>query len=202
MYIPKLNCFDNPDEVFSFMEEHNFATVVTARHNIPSATQLPVILGKRDGSVIITAHFAKANSQWEDIENENVLVLFNGPHAYISPKNYETPLNVPTWNYLSVHAYGKGEIIRETTAVFKILEATIDVYEPKYKGQWDGIPNDYKLKLVQGIVAFEITVTDLQAKKKLSQNRSKVEQQTIIETLGKSPVDREQEIGRLMKKIW
>ena len=154
----------------------------------------------KDSHIILTSHFAKANEQWKDIENNKVLVIFSEPHAYISPKNYDKELNVPTWNYISIHAYGEGKLITETARTFEVLEATIDNYETSYKQQWDNLPEDYKLKMSKGIVAFEIVVTDLQAKKKLSQNRTDAEKQKIINTLSKSNDTNEQLIAGYMKE--
>jgi len=200
MYIPKANLVTGTNEIVAFMKQFSFATVITAKDNFPTATHLPFIISNRDDKIVLTSHFAKANKQWEDIEKENILTIFSEPHAYISPANYDSQLNVPTWNYVSVHAYGQGKIISETDAVFKVLEATINTYEQAYKLQWDQLPEDYKLKLLNGIVAFEIVVSDLQAKKKLSQNRSTNEQLKIINSLAVNPDANAREIARLMKE--
>ena len=135
-----------------------------------------------------------------DIENNQVLIIFSEPHAYISPVNYDTLLNVPTWNYISVHAYGKGKLITESEEVTRILEATIDTFEGAYRQQWDNFPEEYKLKMSKGIVAFEILVTDIKAKKKLSQNRSEDEKQRIIKSLSESEDSNEKHIAAFMKK--
>lgn len=172
MYIPKINLTTDRDEIVAFMKQFSFATIITAKDNFPVATHLPFLVSIKDDQIILTSHFAKANEHWIDIETDKVLVIFSEPHAYISPTNYDKELNVPTWNYISVHGYGQGKLILETEKTFAVLEATINNYESLYKQQWDNLPEDYKLKLVKGIVAFEIVVTDLQAKKKLSQNKT------------------------------
>ncbi len=200
MYIPKNNLVTDVNEIVAFMKQFSFATVITAKDNFPTATHLPFIISNRQDKIVLTSHFAKANMQWEDIERENILTIFSEPHAYISPANYDSRLNVPTWNYVSVHAYGQGKIISETEEIFKVLEATINTYEQAYKLQWDELPEEYKLKLLNGIVAFEIIVSDLQAKKKLSQNRSKNEQMKIIDSLAISLDANAREIARLMKE--
>ncbi|MEO7048120.1 MAG: FMN-binding negative transcriptional regulator, partial [Ferruginibacter sp.] len=128
------------------------------------------------------------------------LIIFSEPHAYISPKNYDKELNVPTWNYISIHAYGQGRLVTETDKTFEVLEATIDNYEISYRQQWVNLPDEYKLKMSKGIVAFEIVVTDLQAKKKLSQNKTDAERQKIIECLSKSNDTNEQLIADYMRK--
>ncbi len=200
MYIPKINLTTDRDEIVAFMKQFSFATVITAKDNFPIATHLPFLVSIKDDKVILTSHFAKANEHWADIENDKVLTIFSEPHAYISPTNYNKELNVPTWNYISVHAYGKGKLILETEKTFAVLEATIDNYESSYKQQWDNLPEDYKLKMVNGIVAFEIVVTDLQAKKKLSQNKTKVEQHKIIDSLLKSKDSNEKLIADYMQE--
>ena len=200
MYIPKINLETDSDEIVSFMKRFSFATIITAKDNLPIATHLPFLVTTRDNNVILTSHFARANEQWADIENNKVLVIFSEPHAYISTTNYDKELNVPTWNYISIHAYGQGSLIKETDRIFEILENTIDNYETAYRQQWNNFPEEYKLKMVKGIVAFEIIITNLQAKKKLSQNRTDTEKQKIIATLSKSNDANEQLIADYMKK--
>lgn len=199
MYIPKTNLMTDKNEIVAFMKQFSFATIITAKNSFPIATHLPFFVTVKDDNVVLTAHFAKANEQWQDIGNNEVLVIFSEPHAYISTKNYDKELNVPTWNYLSVHAYGKGNLITETERVFEVLEATIDNYETSYRQQWDYFPEDYKLRMLKGIVAFEINVTNIQAKKKLSQNRTETEREKIMETLSKSKDTNEQLIAEYMK---
>lgn len=200
MYIPKINLATDRNEIVAFMKQFSFATIITAKDSFPVATHLPFLVTVKDGNVILTSHFAKANEHWTDIENNKVLVIFSEPHAYISTKNYDKELNVPTWNYISIHAYGQGKLITETQKTFEVLEAMIDNYETSYRQQWNSFPEDYKLKMSKGIAAFEITVTDLQAKKKLSQNRTDTERQKIIGALSKSNDTNEQLISEYMKK--
>lgn len=183
----------------AFMQRFSFATLITAKHGLPIATHLPFLVSVRDEEVILTAHFARANEQWQDLEQNKVLVIFSEPHAYISTTNYDKALNVPTWNYISIHAYGQGKIISGVEQTIEVLESTIDFYESVYKQQWDQFPEDYKLRMIKGIVAFEITITDLQGKKKLSQNRTATEKEKIINTLSSSNDTNEQLIAAYMK---
>ena len=200
MYIPKINLETDRDKIVAFMKQFSFATIITAKDNLPTATHLPFLVTIKDDNVILTSHFARANEHWKDLEYNKALVIFSEPHAYISPKNYDKELNVPTWNYISIHAYGQGKLITETARTFEVLEATIDSYETSYRQQWNNLPEDYKLKMSKGIVAFEIVVTDLQAKKKLSQNRTDTEKQKIINTLSKSNDTNEQLIADYMRE--
>lgn len=201
MYIPNNNLLTNRTETLEFMKRFSFATIITAKDGLPIATHLPFLITTKDNNIVLTSHFAKANTQWKDIENNKTLVIFSEPHAYISPKHYDKELNVPTWNYISVHAYGQASVITDTDKVIEILEKTIHNYEVSYKNQWDKLPGDYKTGLIKGIVAFEIIVTDLQGKKKLSQNKTENEQQKIINALSKSEDTNEKLIADYMKMI-
>jgi transcriptional regulator len=200
MYIPKINLTTDKDEIVAFMKRFSFATIITAKDNLPVATHLPFVVTTKDETIVLTSHFAKANEHWKDVETNNVLVIFSEPHAYISPKHYDKELNVPTWNYISVHAYGRGKLITEKQMTYQVLEATIDNYDVSYKEQWNNLPEDYKSKMSNGIVAFEILVTDLQAKKKLSQNRTDTEKKKIIDSLSSSSNTNEKLIAEYMKQ--
>ena len=122
---------------------------------------LPFLVQKKEDKIILQSHFALANSQWKEIENDEVLVIFSEPHAYISASNYDTKENVPTWNYISVHAYGQGKVMNDLTRTFDILEATINYFDKSYQAQWESLPLGYKTKMAKGIVAFEVVVTVL-----------------------------------------
>lgn len=199
MYIPSFNKFDNEREAISFMQRYSFATIVTSVDDVPVATHLPFLVEQRDGRIILSSHFAKANPQAAQILGKSVLVIFTEPHAYISPSNYEKDTNVPTWNYLAVHAYGKATLLDEQQKTADLLAHTIITFEAGYLQQWNSLPDDYKQKMMKGIVAFEVIVDDLQAKKKLSQNRSAQERENIINTLSKSSEQPENEIAKYMK---
>lgn len=200
MYIPKHYLTTDREEIIGFMSRYSFAIIITVRENIPVATHLPFIISRREDNIILTSHFAKANQHWKEISENKVLVIFNEPHAYISPKHYDKELNVPTWNYFSVHAYGEGKLITDMQRTFEILETTIENYEIEYKKQWNHLPEDYKLRMAKGIVAFEVIITDLQAKKKLSQNKTADEQLKIIESLSKSNNTNERDIAKYMRQ--
>lgn len=188
-------------EAISFMQKYSFATIVTVANGIPSATHLPFIIEQRGDTVVLISHFAKANHQSADVFGCTPLVIFTEPHAYISPAHYEKELNVPTWNYLAVHAYGNATLIDNKAQVAQILEKTISFYEADYLIQWNSLPDDYKSKMMNGIVAFEIVVDDLQGKSKLSQNRTEQERNNIMSALAKSADKNEQEIADYMAKL-
>ena len=200
MYIPKHFRVEQEEELLSFMQAYSFATIVTTRDNLPVASHLPFSVFRREGKIILGAHFAKANPQWEHIDKGKVLVIFSEPHAYISPKHYDRQESVPTWNYIAVHAYGTAVRITDTASVMEMLEGMIDQYEPDYKQQWNGLSADYKLKMINGIVAFEILVEELQAAEKLSQNKSLPEQKRISDSLSASSLETERKIAEYMRR--
>jgi transcriptional regulator len=201
MYIPTFNKFPNQQQAIGFMQRYSFATIVTADNNVPVATHLPFLVEQRDDQVVLLSHFAKANPQALAIIDKPVLVIFTEPHAYISPANYEKETNVPTWNYLAVHAYGKARLLTDGEETAGLLAKMINNYEAGYLQQWNNLPDDYKQKMMKGIVAFEIIVDDLQGKQKLSQNRSALERDNIISTLSKSEDSVESEIAQYMLKL-
>ncbi|WP_454802663.1 FMN-binding negative transcriptional regulator [Mucilaginibacter phyllosphaerae] len=200
MYTPKHFQLSNHQEAISFMQKYSFSTIVTMLNGVPEATHLPFLVEQRGEELVLVSHFAKANPQAGAVLNETSLVIFTEPHAYISPSNYEKEQNVPTWNYLAIHAYGKANLINDKNQVNQLLEKLITFYEIDYLQQWQSLSEDYKLKMLNGITPFEIVVTDLQGKKKLSQNRTQVERENIINSLNKSTNPTEREIAAYMNK--
>lgn len=181
----------------AFMQQYSFGTIVTSKNNVPFATHIPFIVEQRNGEVYIVSHFAKANQQVKELDG-TVLVIFTEPHAYISPRHYEKEQSVPTWNYIAVHAYGEATIIGDMQGQFEVMDKSIRFYDAAYLAQWNGLPDDFKTKMLNGIVAFEIKVTTLEAKSKLSQNRSETERRNIINTLEKSADTNEATIAAYM----
>jgi transcriptional regulator len=201
MYIPKHFQLSDHQEAISFMQKYSFATIVTAVDGVPEATHLPFLVEQRGEQLVLISHFAKANLQSGAVLKETSLVIFTEPHVYISPKNYEKEHNVPTWNYIAIHAYGRAILIDDPMEVARLLEKMIGFYEAGYREQWDKLPEDYKLKMMNGIVAFEIVVDDLQSKKKLSQNRTEVERKNIIESFIHSSDKNERDIAAYMSSL-
>ncbi len=200
MYIPKINLMPDRAEAISFMRRYNFATIVTVCNGVPNATHLPFVVKERDSQIVLLSHFAKANPQAEELLGCKPLVIFAEPHAYISTKNYEHERNVPTWNYIAVHAYGVVTLLESEEEKIKLMEESIQFYEAAYMQQWNALPQDYRSGLMKGIVAFEIVVDELQGKSKLSQNRSAVERQNIINDLGNHADTSARDIADYMKK--
>ena len=199
MYIPKHYMGKEGKEAISFMQRFNFGTMITSIQNIPIATHLPFVITQQGEDIIITSHLAKANEHSKHIENCENLIIFTEPHAYISPSHYEKQENVPTWNYIAIHAYGKARIISDPSEVMQVMESMIEDFEPSYKKQWNSLSEEYKSKMAKGVVAFEIKVSRLQYKEKLSQNKKESERKSIIQSLSQSENTQEKTIAEYMK---
>ena len=201
MYTPTHFAQTDTATLVAFMRRFSFATIVSQVAERPFATHLPfVVEHSEDGQVTLLAHFAKANPQWQNLEVQTALVIFSEPHAYISPSLYEKELNVPTWNYVAVHAYGQATLITDEAQAFELLEKQMQTFEKKYLIQWSGLPQEYKNAMVKGIVAFRLNVSQLEGKEKLSQNKKAGERERIIAHLAESPDGAARQMAELMQQ--
>lgn len=200
MYIPPYYKENDEQKLIEFMQAYNFATLISTSDSNMCATHLPFVIEKRGEKLILVCHMAKANPQWQVFTQNEVLVIFQGPHAYISPTHYEKQQNVPTWNYIAVHATGKTKIISEPSEVISLMEKTINLFEKAFYEQWKSLSPEYVNGMLKAIVGFEIEVTKLEGKFKLSQNKTKNEQKNIVDSLGKNEDTAQTEISKEMKK--
>lgn len=201
LYIPKHFKVEDLKEVKSFINQHDFGTIITMEEGRPLATHTPMILNEEDGEWTITGHISKGNEQWKTFDDhENTLIIFKGPDAYISSTWYEDE-NVPTWNYQSVHLYGHCRQMTETE-----MEADLIKLLDKYEGHnpdgatWDNLSEDTR-KQIKGIVGFKVKVEEVQSAYKMSQNRKEDDYQSIIHELGERDELMDEEISREMKRI-
>lgn len=202
MYIPKFFAETDEENLLAFMREFNFATLVTTENDFPTATHLPFIIEKRGEKIVLSAHLAKANLQWQQFDEKPVLVIFQEPHAYVSPLLYGEKNNVPTWNYVAVHAYGKIETFKTAEENLLFLAKMVEAFDPDYfQTDWREISADYKINLARGVVAFEIAVTELQGKKKLNQNKPGKSAENVIRAFEKSDRENEKLIASYMKEV-
>ena len=198
MYSPPYNRVADRAEVVAFMRANNFPALVTATGAL-RASHLPVVVEEREGRIVIDMHMARANPQWRDFSGQEALVIFAGPHAYISPRWYERKPAVPTWNYAAVHAYGTVRVLEDDArhaAVAKLVAA----HDPAWQPEFERLPAEYLRDMLGAIVAFEISVTRLQTRWKLSQNRGRREQDLIIERLEASADPGERALAELTRK--
>lgn len=188
MYIPKHFAVGNADWIRAFIEQNAFATLVGTRDGEPFATHVPLLYDPAPGpNGTIRGHIARANPHWQLFEESMQLAIFTGPHAYVSPTWYEaTGPAVPTWNYTAVHAYGRAQIVDDPDAVRAILKRLTDREERDLSPPYtvESLDPEYVDHMVRQIVAFEMPVVRLEAKAKLSQNRTPDERRRVAERLG------------------
>ena len=184
MYIPEQFRVRDHATAVDFMRANPFAILVSNTDEGPFATHVPVVIRTSGNQVTLRGHVAKANSHWRYLEQQpNCLMIFHGPHAYISPANYVTPENVPTWNYGAVHTYGQARVYSVHGDLLAMLQDLIPTFEAAYQQQWENLSEAYRVRMLNHIVGFEIAVTKIEGKFKLSQNRLPEEQQNVIDSL-------------------
>jgi transcriptional regulator len=187
MYTPEIYNNENQEEIKKFLQENSFGILINQTNGRLCATHIPLELEtNEEGNEILYGHISKENPQWNGfLNNDQVLAVFSGPHSYISSSWYDHE-NVPTWNYIAVHVYGKIKII-EGEAVIESLKKLVDKYE-QYSENPVRIEDLSKKTMLQarGIVAFEIVITEIQATKKMSQNRDEKNLKNIISELEKT----------------
>ncbi len=201
MYIPEHFRVRNHADAIAFMRADPFAILVSSTAEGPFATHLPVIVRETGERLIIRGHVAKANPHWRYLEQQTKsLIIFHGPHAYVSPTNYTTREVVPTWNYGTVHVYGDARVFSESDELLGVLHELIPMFEPAYADQWASLSQAYRERMLSHIVGFEIAVTKIEAKFKLSQNRGQEEQENIITSLGTAADTAVSDTARLMRE--
>jgi len=201
MYIPKYFKVTNVDEIWDFVQKNSFGTIVTTEQGKPIATHLPLGLTKKGDDYYITGHMAFGNPQWRTFETcEDVLVMFQGPNAYISSSWYSHE-NVPTWNYQAIHMYGKASIL-EKDELIEELTGMLEKYEHYSENPvlWDKLSPELLENQLKGIVGFKIKVEEIQAAYKLSQNRNETDYISIIDKLQNEGNLNSKQIAELMEK--
>jgi transcriptional regulator len=175
MYTPRHFAIDDIAAAHAVMEQNSFALLVTFGEGGLAGTHLPVMLDRSLGPFgTVRAHVARANPQWRDFDGEcEAMLVFAGQHGYISPSWYEPGPAVPTWDYVTVHAYGAPRVIEDAATVQAMLRELVDQYESRYAAPWsvDSQSPEYLERMAKGIIAFEMEITRLDAKAKLGQNR-------------------------------
>jgi transcriptional regulator len=201
MYIPKYFKVTNVDEICEFVQKNSFGTIVTTEQGKPIATHLPLGFIKKGDDYYITGHMAYGNPQWRTFETcEDVLIMFQGPHAYVSSSWYSHE-NVPTWNYQAIHMYGKPSIL-EKDELIEELTRMLEKYEQNRENPvlWDKLSPELLENQLKGIVGFMIKVGEIQAAYKLSQNRNEVDYINIIDKLQDEGNPNSKQMAELMEK--
>ena len=201
MYIPEYTKVTDKNVIFDMIEQNSFGLLVTGHQGKLKAVHIPMILSRDAGeSGILYGHISAANDLLKNAAEE-ALAVFQGPHCYISSSWYETDQSVPTWNYLSVHAYGTLRIAESSPEKLEIVNRQVLYYEDEDSIYNTGnLAEDYLNGLLKGIIAFEMRITKLEAKMKLSQNHSAERQLRVIENLEKAGDENSVAVAGLMKK--
>jgi transcriptional regulator len=201
MYSPAYNRLEGRAELLDFMRAHNFVLLVTGAGGALHGSHLPASVHERSDKICLDMHMARNNAQWREFfEDEEVMVVFFGPHAYVSPRWYEEQERVPTWNYAAVHAYGIPRLISDSSLKHASQRRLIETLDPQWLPKFDALRPEYVAQMLEGIVNFEIEVTRLDTRWKLSQNRSRREQELIARELDSSDDSAERALAALTRK--
>ena len=199
----KLPYYYEPDEsvVLEFIQKNSFAIITGILSRLPVATHVPLEIKKVNNKLIFTGHIMKATDHYKAfLENENVLVIFSGPHCYVSASWYVTKNVASTWNYMEAHAKGKIKFMDDDETK-KIIENITNQYElAESEAAFNKLPKEYVERLSKAIVGFNIDVQSLENVFKLSQNHDEVTRKQIIENLKKLNDHNCNEIANEMEK--
>ncbi|MDR3688843.1 MAG: FMN-binding negative transcriptional regulator [Fimbriimonas sp.] len=173
MYMQSVHRMEDREQVVGLMQAYPFATLVSVVDGEPVASHLP-ILAEPGEPFVLMAHMAHANSHWRAFrDGARSLAIFAGPHGYVTPRWYVSRPNVPTWNYVAVHAHGCVEIIEDERLVLEHLRQMVDILDPTLATeQPESMDESYLAKLSRGVVVFKMTVERLEGKAKLNQNKT------------------------------
>jgi transcriptional regulator len=186
--------------VLEFMKKHPFATLIGCDNNRSYATQIPLLFETRNDKLILIGHMMRKQDHQKAFENNpNVLVLFTGPHTYVSASWYHHPHQASTWNYMTVHARGEIRFLDEKGLedALQRLSAYYENNNPHSPTVFSNLPEDYRTKLMKSIVAFEIEVQQIENVFKLSQNRDETSYEHIIEKLAQGDEDAKKISGEM-----
>lgn len=193
MYIPDHFAVTDNEEIAAFIRANAFGQLVSKVQGRLFSSHLPFMLS--ENRKYLYAHLARANPQWRNLQDQEVMITFLGPHDYVSPSWYQTAGLPPTWNYQAVHIYGHCAVIDDQDKLKTLVDKLTAKYEQSMDEPW--VP-DYQPSMLRGIIGLEITITEIQAKFKLSQNRSATDQLQVIEQLKLNGAD---ELAEAMQQL-
>ncbi len=205
MYTPRFNQMTDRGVLIEAMQAYSFAILFGPLHgNDPeqaaTATHLPLVVKDEGEHGLIQGHFARANPHWRALAGRETMIVFPGPHSYVSPTLYVEELSVPTWNYIAIHAYGTLELVEDDTGKEALLKDLIAVHEPAYLDRWSAMPHGYRHTMLAGIMGFRIPIARIEGKFKLSQNRKPEERRNVHDAQAAGTPD-EQALARWMERL-
>ena len=205
MYSPKFNRVSDRAVLLEAMQAYSFAILfgpAGGGDNADSAeaTHLPLLVKDEGEHGTLLGHFARANSHWAALAGRETLVVFPGPHSYVSPRLYTEPLSVPTWNYITIHAYGTLSLIEDDEGKNHLVEELVAAHDADYFDRWRAMPDGYRRTMLAGIMGFQIPIARIEGKFKLSQNRAPEERNNVREAHA-SGTDDQRELARWMNRL-
>ena len=205
MYSPKFNLVADRAVLMEAMRAYSFGLLFGPQSTPESpaplaATHLSLVVKDEGEHGLLEGHFAKANRHWQALGGRETLVVFSGPHSYVSPTLYTEPLSVPTWNYIAIHAYGTLELIEDDAGKDTLLAGLMGANEPAYAEKWRALPEGFRRTMLAGIVGFRIPITRIEGKFKLSQNRAPEERRNVHDAQVMGSTD-EQALAAWMERL-
>jgi transcriptional regulator len=218
MYSPKFNRVDDRGILLEAMQAYSFATIFGPTSSAVApvgltpaapispeppravATHLPLVVKDEGEHGVIEGHFAKSNPHWQSLAGRETLVVFHGPHSYVSPTLYTEELSVPTWNYIAVHAYGTLSLVEDDPGKLALLTDLIAANEAAFLDQWRALPDGFRRTMLAGIMGFRIPIARIEGKFKLSQNR-KPEERKNVHAAQLAGSDNERALAQWMERL-
>ena len=199
MHIPKLYREEDREKIIEFLKQNNFPALISQDGEKIVATHLPVeIIEGEDGTLTILGHMSRANPQWKSLGEQEVLLIFQGAHTYISPRWYNH-VNVPTWNYMMIHVYGRVRKV-EGEELHSLLNQLVGKHEADTSYRLEDLPEEFVQKEMNGVFGFALDVTRIDAGYKLSQNRNDEDHESIIHELEGRGDENSAEVANAMKE--
>jgi transcriptional regulator len=196
MYTPKFNQNTDRATLLETMRAYPFAILFGAEN----ATHLPLLVKDEGEHGLLEGHFAKANPHWQALAGRETLVVFPGPHSYVSPSLYVEELSVPTWNYIAIHACGTLELIEDEAGKQRLVEELITANEPAYLDRWRSFEHGYQHSMLKGIMGFRIPIARIEGKFKISQNRPEADRGNVRNAQAAGSDD-QRELARWMDRF-
>ncbi len=198
MYIPKYYREEDRQKILTLIRQHNFPALVSYDGEKLVATHTPTeVVEDERGGLTIFGHLSRANPQWRSFGPQEVLLIFQGAHTYISPRWYNH-LNVPTWNYMMIHVYGKVRLVQDRE-LYEFLSRLVQAHEVNTSYSLEGLPQEFVDKEIKGVVGFAVEVTRIDAGYKLSQNRNDDDHANIVHELDKRGEANSAEVASAMR---
>ncbi|MBO20478.1 MAG: transcriptional regulator [Chloroflexi bacterium] len=202
MYLPRYYEVDDRERLFQFMRDNGFGILFSHTGDEPMASHLPFVVDEEGGEQgLIIGHMARANRQWRYADGQQVLVVFHGPHSYVSPTWYREEDVVPTWNYVAVHATGTFRAVGDKAGMEENVARLTDFYEASQPQPWQAdFSTEYSEQMMKRVMGFEIEITRLQGKWKLNQNHPEPRRRRVAEQLSRSSGDADRQIAGLIEE--